>query len=97
VINPIGRHRWNNACRWPIYRFEQSFETPAGLKQELATLMAAVAKSEVFLMRKMLFASIAALAIVFGDLAVASAAPHIGDSFNSGNVSSLPNYNFSGG
>jgi len=56
-----------------------------------------MAKSEVFLMGKMLFASIAALAMVFGNLAVASAAPHIGDSFNLGNVSSLPNYNFSGG
>ena len=48
-------------------------------------------------MRKMLFAAIAALAMGFGNLAVASAAPHLGDGFNLDNTSSLPNYNFSGG
>jgi hypothetical protein len=48
-------------------------------------------------MRKMLFAAIAALAIGFGNLAVASAAPHIGDGFNLDKMSSLPNYSdFSG-
>jgi len=35
----------------------------------------AVAKSKDFLMREILLAAIAALAMVFGDLAVASAAP----------------------
>jgi len=35
----------------------------------------AVAKSEDYLMRKILFGAIAALAMVFGDLAVASASP----------------------
>ena len=57
----------------------------------------AVAKSEDSLMRKMLFAAIAALALVFGNLAVASAAPHIGDGSNLDNMSSLPSYNFAGG
>ena len=49
-------------------------------------------------MRNMLFAAIAALAMVFGNLAVASAAPHVGIGWNVDNMSSLPNYsNFSGG
>ena len=48
-------------------------------------------------MRKMLFAAIAALAMVFGNLAVASAASHIGDGSNLDNMSSLPAYNSSGG
>ena len=48
-------------------------------------------------MRQMLFAAIAALAIVFGSLAVANAAPHIGNGCNSDDMSSLPSYNFSGG
>jgi len=57
-----------------------------------------VAKLEDFLMRNMLFAAIAALAMVFGNLAVASAAPHVGIGWNVDNMSSLPNYsNFSGG
>jgi len=38
-----------------------------------------VAKSEDILMRNMLFATIAALAVAFGNLAAATAAPHIGD------------------
>jgi len=53
-----------------------------------------VAKSEDFLMRKMLFAAIAALEMVFGNLAVAIAAPHIGDGSNLDNMSSLLFYNF---
>jgi len=57
----------------------------------------AVAKSEDFLMRNTLFAAITALAMVFGNLAVASAAPNIGDGSNLDNMSSLPSYNFAGG
>ena len=45
-------------------------------------------------MRKMLFAAIAALEMVFGNLAVAIAAPHIGDGSNLDNMSSLLFYNF---
>ena len=48
-------------------------------------------------MRKMLFAAIAPLAMVVGNLAGASTAPHIGNGSNLDNMSSLPSYNFSGG
>jgi len=97
VINPIGRHRWNNACRWPIYRIEQIPKPQQVSNRNPQRSWPAVAKLEDFLMRKMLFAAIAALAMGFGNLAVASAAPHLGDGFNLDNTSSLPNYNFSGG
>ena len=42
-------------------------------------------------------AAIATLAMVFGNLAVASAAPHVGDGSNLDNMSSLPSYNVAGG
>ena len=48
-------------------------------------------------MRKMLFVAMAALPMVLSNLAVASAAPHIGDGFNLVNMLSLPSYNFAGG
>jgi hypothetical protein len=41
-----------------------------------------VAKLEDFVMRKMLFAAIASLAVAFGNLAAASAAPYVGDGNN---------------
>jgi hypothetical protein len=56
-----------------------------------------VAKSEDFLMRKMLFAAIAALAMVFGNLAVASAAPQVGDGTTLDKQSTVLWYSVAGG
>ncbi len=42
----------------------------------------AVAQLEDFVMRKLLFAVFATLAVAFGNLAAASAAPHVGDGNN---------------
>jgi len=56
-----------------------------------------VAKSEDILMRSTLFAAIAALAVAFGNLAAASAAPRIGDGSTLDKQSSVLWYSVAGG
>jgi len=57
----------------------------------------AVATSEEILMRNILFAAIAALAVVFANLAAATAAPHIGDGKTLDQQSTLLQYSVAGG
>jgi hypothetical protein len=57
----------------------------------------AVAKLEDLLMRKMLFAAIATLAVAFANLAAASAAPYVGDGTTLDKQSSVLQYNTAGG
>lgn len=48
-------------------------------------------------MRNMLFAAIAALAVAFGNLAAATAAPHIGDGTTLDTQSTVLSYSVAGG
>jgi len=52
---------------------------------------------EDILMRNMLFAAIAALAVAFGNLAAANAAPHVGDGTTLDKQSTVLWYSVAGG
>jgi hypothetical protein len=56
-----------------------------------------VAKLEDFVMRKVLFAAIAILAVAFGNLAAASAAPRVGDGSTLDKQSVVLFYSVAGG